>query len=98
MHQGDIPPTDRLMTVSEAAEAVLGRSVTARSALRWAIHGRSGVRLPTVRGIRGQRCCTVATFRAWLVASSGDDVTATDATSRTDPAADAGLRALGVRR
>lgn len=85
-----------LMTVAEAAAIVLGRPVNPRTALRWAVAGRNGIRLPTVRGLRGVRCCTPESLHRWLAASSGDEQPA-PSNQRRDPVADAGLEALGVR-
>jgi hypothetical protein len=60
--------TGTLRPIPDVAQAVLGHRVTARTALRWAVAGCNGVRLPTRRGVRRARCTTEATFRAWLAA------------------------------
>lgn len=93
--QSRLENRSQLVPVAEAAEQVLGHRVTNRTALRWAIAGRAGVKLPTVRGIRGTRCTTVEQFREWLAASSGNPSPAS-APDLRDPAADAGLAALGI--
>lgn len=64
LSEGELCPVPRI------AERVLGRPVDPRTALRWAIAGRRGVRLPTVRGARCRRCTTERALRAWLLATS----------------------------
>ena len=92
-----------LRPVSEIAAQELGRAVDPRTAWRWAMVGRRGRKLPTIRGLRRVRCTTRAAFRAWLEATSGGEPTApTEAPEvpevpATDAAADAVLRALSPR-
>ena len=93
-----------LEPVPVVAEQVLGHRVASRTALRWSLVGRNGVRLPTVRGCRRVHCTTVAAFRSWLEASSADGRTlaATDPREtglvRTDQVADAVLASFGLGR
>jgi hypothetical protein len=83
--------TGRVESVPDVAERVLGHRVCPRTALRWSVHGRDGVRLPTVRGPRRARFTTEAAFRWWLSATSGDPTAA----PLPDCAADT-LRRLGL--
>lgn len=93
-----------LEPVSVVAEQVLGHRVVARTALRWALAGRNGVRLPTVRGCRRIRCTTVAAFRSWLEASSAEQqLPASESRPlaghvATDEVADAVLKSFGLGR
>ncbi len=86
------------------AEQVLGHRVVARTALRWALAGRNGVRLPTVRGCRRVRCTTVAAFRSWLEASSAEQQLPAPVSRppagqvATDEVADAVLKSFGLGR
>lgn len=59
-----------LLPVPACAEEVLGRSVTGKTATRWALGQRAGLALPVVRGVRRQLLTTVLAFRAWLEAAS----------------------------
>ncbi len=89
----------RLLTVAATAELVLGHRVTSRTALRWAIVGRGGLVLPTIRGINKVRSTTEAAFRGWLAASSGGAVAAAAAAQRRQAAADdAALESFGLPR
>lgn len=58
--------------VAAVVAAELGKPVTPRTVLRWAVTGRRGLLLPTVRGLRLQHCTTASAFRAWLSATSDD--------------------------
>lgn len=69
----DLLNEGQLRPISDIAQAVLGHRVTSRTALRWAVAGCNGVRLPTRRGVQRARCTTEAAFRAWLEARDGAD-------------------------
>lgn len=103
--ESNLPPGIRgalaegqLRPVPAIAEAELGHAVDPRTVLRWAVNGRAGVKLPTIRGTRRRHYTTCAAFRAWLAATSGVPVSAgaTPPTDRDD-AADAVLAALNPR-
>lgn len=91
-----------LRPVPLVAERVLGRPVDPRTALRWAIHGRRGVRLPTVRGARCRRCTTEGALRAWLLVTSDMPAAAAPAApaapARRDAVDDAVLSTFGLGR
>ncbi|MCA3010552.1 MAG: hypothetical protein INH34_19415 [Phycisphaerales bacterium] len=88
----DLLAHGQLLPVCDVAEIVLGRRITGRTVLRWALNGRKGQRLPTRRGVRRQRCTTEACLRAWLLAT--DDAPAPQV-ALPDHAADV-LRRLGL--
>lgn len=75
-----------LVLVSDAALAVLGEPITSRTALRWAIHGRGGRHLPTIKGRRGRRMTSVQAMRRFLLASSPDDGVPAQAVPAAAPA------------
>lgn len=67
LHQDDRhfpPPGEQLVPIVEAA-ASIGLCIHARTALRWANHGRHGMRLRSVK-IRRARCTTVNEMRRWI--------------------------------
>lgn len=61
----------QLVPVADAAIQVLGKPVSQATIQRWALNGRHGCKLPTVRGTNRAHLTTVGVFRAWLLLSSG---------------------------
>ena len=97
--------TGKLSPVSAVCEQVLGRTVDPRTVLRWSLTGRAGLRLPTVRGVRRVHLTTEGAFRAWLQATSGDEITAqskvpppASTLAPKDAVADAVLASFGLGR
>lgn len=90
-----------LLSVPDVAEQVLGRAVDPRTALRWAMNGRGGVKLPTLRGAQRMRCTTVAAFRAWIEQTSehydARPVAAQPQPAAVDVGADAILAAINPK-
>ncbi|MFN7341437.1 MAG: hypothetical protein ACK5VI_10205 [Opitutia bacterium] len=77
----------RLQSVTKIAEYVYGEPIVPKTALRWAVAGLSGVRLPTRRGKRRSRVTTEACFRAWLKAVEAAENGASPAPVAADSAA-----------
>lgn len=86
----------QLVPVATVAESVLGHVVSRQTALRWAMVGRSGVRLPCRRGRNRQLVTTEQAFRRWLDATS--DLPASCPAPQRDKGADAILQGFGLPR
>lgn len=89
-----------LAPVPSIAAEVLGHRPSEGAVTRWSGHGRAGVKLPTLRGVRRKRYTTAACFRAWLELTSGTAPTAeaaAQAVPASDPAADAILASMSPR-
>ena len=76
----------QLKSVTKVAEAVYGEPIVPKTALRWAVNGLSGVRLPTRRGKRRSRLTTEACFRAWIKAVEAAEYGASTAPASSDTA------------
>lgn len=87
-----------LRPVTKVAEKVLGRPITPNTVRRWALVGRAGVPLPTVRGPQRQHHTTEPAFRQWLAATSEGSAPAAAHPSGPDRAADAVLAGFGLGR
>ena len=57
-------PATALLPITEAA-ADLGFSISSKTGIRWALHGRNGRKLPTLKA-GGRRLTTVSALLAWL--------------------------------
>ncbi len=87
-----------LVPVSEAAAKVLGHPVSAGSVLRFSTAGRNGVRLTTIKGMRGRRLTSVQEFARFWLASSAEVEGDLPAPTLDAAEADKVLEAFGLGR